>query len=339
MADHSLALNPMPAGVGADDTPVGMHWPVGDRLRLPVGEARRFIVSVDTEEEFDWGRPFDRGSNRTSSIAALTAATKRFNTSGVKPVFLCDWPVVTNSRSSVILRELAQSATCEIGAHLHPWVNPPHEEAVNTRNSFTGNLPQSLQWEKLCALTQALTDLTGRSPIVFRAGRYGLGTHTHKMLAALGYRFDVSIRSGFDYSNEAGPNFTGYPHWAWKTPEDLIEIPLSATVTGALRKLPFIKLPGMSRLNLQARVPLTPEGVPIKKALAAIRQLHAEGCEIFSLSFHSPTLVPGHTSYVRNQADLDQFWRWWDEVLACFAQLGVLPSTHAELLPLLGDAR
>jgi hypothetical protein len=57
-----------------------------------------------------------------------------------------------------------------------------------------------------------------------------------------------------------------------------------------------------------------------------------DGTEIFSLSFHSPSLVPGHTPYVRDQNDLAGFWRWWDGVLNRFARHGISAADPLELI-------
>ncbi len=324
------------------DTNVSAHGPVvpiGERLHLPPGAQKRFVVSVDTEEEFDWHAPFNRGSNTSTTIAAMPGVTERFNAAGVKPVFLCDWPVIDSLESGTIMRDLARSGMCEIGTHLHPWVNPPHEEVVNRHNSFTGNLSEPLQWQKLKLLTERIEDVIGTRPIVYRAGRYGIGPKTYDMLAKLGYQFDVSVRAHFDYTPEDGPDFSHYPCWPWRTAEGLISLPLSTAQTGLLRHrktLPnwSILRGAAGKLGVQNRIPLTPEGTPVEEALTAIDRLHRDGIEVFSLSFHSPTVTPGNTDYVKNADDLTLFWAWWDAVLNRFAALGVLPATHADLADL-----
>ena len=105
---------------------------------------------------------------------------------------------------------------------------------------------------------------------------------------------------------------------------------------------PLGRWPGLARSNrlrgplarsrLLNRIPLTPEGVPVKEAKEAISRLLDSGQKLFSLSFHTPTVVPGHTPYVRDGADLRAFWGWWDEVLDLFAAHGVLPARPADIL-------
>ncbi len=322
----------------------GAQAPVGERLWLPANAKPRFIVSVDTEEEFDWSRPFERDQAATQSIARMPDLTQRFSERGVKPVFLCVYPVVDRPESRDIMAALAQQGLCEIGAHLHPWVTPPFDEELSSANSFTGNLPAALQRAKLVNLTKKIHETTGTRPIVYRAGRYGIAAATFPLLVELGYKVDASTRPLFDYSDEDGPDFRRLPLWAWRTAEGALEVPLTATRIGPFRQMKRLPVTGaianaLSRLHLMMRVPLTPEGIPLNEALEAIRILHGEGQEIFSLSFHSPSAAIGYTPYVRDEADLKRFWEWWTGVINLFEKLGVESATYGEIVPLLEEGR
>lgn len=313
----------------------------GARLRPSADFGRRFIIFADAEEEFDWSAQFQREATSTSAIAALPETTHRFNDAGATPVYLCDYPVVANAASAAIMREMASTGACDIGTQLHPWVNPPFDEAVSDVNSFTGNLPVELQRQKLANLTRQIEHATGVRPTVYRAGRYGLGEQTMALLAEQGYRMDVSVRALFDYHAQGGPDFSDCPAWPWKTPEGIIELPLTAGWTGVLRNIPaiykYLPLHGTyARTGLLSRVPLTPEGTPIKAALEAIAVLDGEGIDIFSLSFHTPSVVPGFTPYVRNEAELAVFWNWWDDVFNEFSRRRIAPVCYAELIEELG---
>jgi hypothetical protein len=54
----------------------------------------------------------------------------------------------------------------------------------------------------------------------------------------------------------------------------------------------------LARTGLVDRVTLTPEGISLAQMKALTRALLARGERIFVLSFHSPSLEPGHTPYV-----------------------------------------
>src|SRR3546814_3702835 len=118
----------------------------------------------------------------------------------------------------------------------HPWVTPPHDEEVNARNSYTGNLPADLQRAKMIALRDAIRDRFGIQPTAYRAGRYGLGPNTAAMLAELGFRCDTSVRSGFDYRAGHGPDYRDaplHPWWVRTGQGAVLEIPVT-TVFGGL---------------------------------------------------------------------------------------------------------
>jgi len=165
------------------------------------------------------------------------------------------------------------------------------------------------------------------------------------MLARHGYRLDSSMRPGFDYRAEGGADFTAVRGDAWRE-AGLIALPLTTVFTGGLRgygarlharlgAIPYAR--GVfARARLLSRVPLTPEGVPVAEALEAIAVALGEGAAVLNFAFHSPSLVPGHTPYVRDAADLARFWRWWDRVLAELDRRGVTSASLAELLAAAG---
>ena len=313
------------------------------RIALPDSLGRRFVIFADAEEEFDWKGPFRREATSTEAIDALPHANRFFTDRNCIPTYLVDWPVVANPDSAAAMRAMADDGACDIGTQLHPWVNPPFDEAITRENSYAGNLPIALERAKLQTLTDKILQETGVRPAVYRAGRYGIGANTAALLAEAGYRLDVSVRATFDYRTQGGPDFSQHPVWPWSVGHGVYEVPLTATTTGLLRdKLrvqDYAPARGMlARLGLFDRVPLTPEGVRLHDALIAIRQLLDSGHQLFSLSFHTPTVVPGHTPYVRNAADLKKFWLWWDGVFSLFAQHNVAPIRSGEIIAALDAA-
>lgn len=319
------------------------------RLRFGTDQPPIYLVTVDTEEDFDWNAPFSRTGYRLDSVKALDAAQHFFRSRQVRPIYLADWPVVHDPAARERLLAAAEGGGAEIGAQLHPWVTPPHTEEVSRSNSFAGNLPPELEAAKLAALTHAITKYFGHSPRIYRAGRYGVGPATHAALRQLGYDFDTSVRSGFDYRAAGGPDFRAMPPWPWRVgggvggddggdDGELIELPLSTIFTGGMGRLgrrlyhplarasPWLLGP-LARTRLLERTALTPEGVPAARACAAIDAAAALGLPVLTLSFHSPSLSPGNTPYVRSNLDLRNFYLWWDVVLAHLARRGFAAGT------------
>ncbi len=327
MSQHDPAEQP---GSVRLDLPPRANWYV----TLPESFGRRFMVFSDTEEEFDWSKPQRRESRSTTHMRAMPAAHRRLRDLGAHPIYLVDHPIVEDAAAVDALAPLREAGECGIGTHLHPWVNPPLEEEVNGVNSFAGNLPPALERAKLGLLTDAIEAAFKHRPIIYRAGRYGIGPNTGAILRDLGYKIDVSVRAAFDYSDEQGPNFSAFntkPYRIGGGP--MLEVPLSTAYLGPLGvlgqalypltgKIPFAR-GGLARTGLLNRVALTPEGTPVDEALSAVERLLDEGSRIISISFHSPSIEPGHTPFVRSEADLRVFYGWWEAVLGLLARRGV----------------
>lgn len=314
-----------------------------DLVHLRPDEAPRFWVTVDTEEDFDWAAPFARTGYRLDSVPALADCQTWFEAAGVKPIYLVDWPIVADDRASAILGEARAAGRCEIGAQLHPWVTPPHDEEVTERNSYTGNLPPNLQRAKMTALRDAIAGRFGAAPTVYRAGRYGLGPDSAAMLADLGFRCDTSVRSGFDYRPGHGPDYRAmplHPWWVESGGARVLEMPVTTVFGGLLgragswlyHRTSSNSHAALARLGLAERIALTPEGIPADRACQAIDIAIDARLPVLNFSFHSPSLQPGNTPYVRTAADLADFYRWWDVVLAHLTKRGVAPTTAADIL-------
>ncbi|WP_033921660.1 polysaccharide deacetylase family protein [Sphingomonas sp. 37zxx] len=315
-----------------------------DRFAWPSDFGTRFAVCIDTEEEFDWDSPLSRDSCGVSAIDALPDMHRWFAARGVPLTYLVDHPVATTPSSIAVLRQLMADGVTTIGTHLHPWVTPPFDEIVSPETSFAGNLDPALEGAKLDVIGAAITQAFGVKPQIYRAGRYGLGPRSLGLLAKRGYRIDSSMRSGYCYTGQGGPDFRAIDNHAFRCgPEGaMVQLPLTTIYTGmlagggarlhdALGRVP--KGRGLaSRLGLLDRVALTPEEMPLDAALTAIRAALDQGLTLLNFSFHSPTIVPGHTPYVRNARDLAAFYAWWEGVLALLSARGVRPASGHALL-------
>ena len=313
-------------------------------VRFPSDWRPRYLIFVDTEEEFDWSKPRRRDSTSVEAVKALPDIHELMTGFGARPAYLVDYPVTANDEAVDVLSGFKADGTATIGAQLHPWVNPPFVEAVSAANSFPGNLPRTLERSKIGALTEAIADRFGDRPVVYRAGRYGVGPNTEALLDEAGYKLDVSVRPYFDYRPEGGPNFRKIaPLPYWTGPERrLLELPLSSTFTGGLRgfgesafrlaeKVPHLN--GLlSRGRLLSRIALTPEGIPAREAVEAVEHLIEANTPIISISFHSPSVEPGNTPYVRDEADLKAFFAWFDSVLGKLRELGAEPIGVEEFI-------
>lgn len=312
---------------------------------LPPGPPLLQVV-VDTEEEFDWHAPFDRTQVAVTAIGAQHLAQALYAPYGLVPTYVVDYPVATTPEAAGALQQFHTAGQCLIGTHLHPWVNPPHDELVSTFNSYAGNLDPALERAKLTVLTDAIATSFGVRPTMYKAGRYGLGPATSAALQALGYTIDLSVVPHTAYTDDGGPDFREFPDRAYWADGSILEIPLATGFHGALARSGAglyerlqsangqrLRLPGIaSRLGLLERTTLTPEGVDFPTQKRLIEAMLRQGHRLFTMTYHSPSLAAGHTPYVRSAADLSAFLDRIRRLLAYFfGTLGGAATTPLEI--------
>ncbi len=319
-----------------------------DFVKIDPLSSPTLIVVIDTEEEFDWSKDFSRDQTSVRAMRSIHRVQDVFDEYGITPIYMVDYPVASQPDGYRPLQEIHASGHCLIGSHLHPWVNPPFEESVTRRFSFPGNLPRSLEAEKLRVLTETITERFGVPPTVYKAGRYGVGPHTADILEDQGYKVDLSVCPGMDYAGEGGPdfsNFSAWPYW-FGSGRRMLEIPLTAGFSGRLRRwgrilherasrpaFASLRAPGvLARLGLLDKTWLSPEGFKNSEHQALVRDSYRDGLRVFSYAFHSPSVEPGHTPYVRSQADLEKFLSRCRRFFEFFmGEFGGKPSTPLEL--------
>jgi hypothetical protein len=325
-------------------------------IHLPRQTRPILSVVVHTEEEFDWSKPHDRGATTVEHMRYIDRAQGVFDEHGIVPNYVIDYPIASQDAAIRPLKSYADAGRALIGAHLHPWVSPPHVEEVNARNSYPGNLPRELESEKLSRLTEKIAESFGTRPQTYLAGRYGFGVNTAAILEDLGYRVDISPAVPIDFSADGGPDYSGYtsePYW-FGTSRKLLGLPGTGGYVGWLRAggTPVYELvtsSGMkrlraagafARLRLMERIRLSPEDYNDPEMRRLTRALLADGIRVFVFSFHSPSVMPGGTPYVRNQADLDRFLDKCRRYFAFFMQeLGGIAMTPLQLMDAIRENR
>lgn len=297
------------------------------------------ILLVDTEG--DHWLPVPRDTS-VENIHNLPRFQERCDRLGVPVTYLATYGVVSTPWAADILRELQASGHSEIGGHLHPWDTPPMQPVFDSRHTMTKNLPEAVQRAKVAILTQRIEEEVGTKPVSFRAGRYGLGRETVKILIDLGYRFDCSVTPWMSWSDtDDGPDFTGAPLSPYRLdgttdPREpaigggLLEIPISSGYSrwpfdkahaahhalrdGWLR--PFRTAGLAARLGILTRLSLNPEFNSSRGMIRLARILVAHGVPHLSVSLHSPSLQAGLTPYSQSSADVERLYRTLDQFCA-----------------------
>jgi hypothetical protein len=305
-------------------------------------------VVIDTEAEFDWAKPFAANLTQVSAISAVYSAQAIFDRYGLRPVYLIDYPIADQAGSVAVLRPIVARGAAVIGAHLHPWTNPPHDGPIDRRLSFPGNLPAAAEAAKLDVLLAKIEQNFGERPAFYKAGRYGMGPNTARLIADRGALVDFSLMPETDLRREHGPDYRAVAAYPYRVADlDLLALPMTRAHVGPLSRKwelhGWLDTQAATLLRARAllvrsalleRLTLTPEGVDARLQVVLLKTLLRRGHRMFVLHFHSPSLAPGHTPYVRTPADQIEFLARIDTVCRWFfEELGGMPGRPNDLLP------
>lgn len=316
----------------------------GQRAEFTSDFGQRVLLTVDTEEEFDWDGPFTRDQHSLDHTAQLDRFQRFCEGLDAHPVYLVDWPITKDQRAVDVIGDAVKRAKADVGIQLHPWVNPPFDEEVSARNSYAGSLPADLEAAKFKALRDRIEQVFGTKPQIYRAGRYGLGPNSAEILKANDVAIDTSVRTLFDYTSQHGPNYANHPltpYWA-DDEKRILELPVTSVYWGVLRQLGTQLQPlqrhlptlyaGFSKFGLLERIALTPEGVTAEEAIRGIDIALDDGLPLLVLSFHSPSLAPAFTPYVKSEAEVEALYDWFRQIYAYLGRRGVRSTSVKEIL-------
>jgi hypothetical protein len=320
---------------------------------LPAKTRPQLFVIVDTEEEFDWSAPFSRSAVGVTAIQEVGRLQRVLTPYGVAPTYVIDYPVATTPSSVARLGEYAVRGECHIGAHMHPWVNPPYVEELTRSTSYACNLGYDLEHDKIAQLRGAIVEHLGVVPRVYKAGRYGFGQTTAEILESIGFDVDASVNPHMDFRADGGPSFEDFsaePSFFGKR-RRLLELPCTMGFVGAARRMgpslhraastrwlePLRAVGVLARSGALNKVMLSPEGNTYAEMQALTDALHQDGVRTFSLTLHSPSLKPGCTPYASSIAERDALVGAIDKYCDYFfGKLGGVPGTPAGLFDQLG---
>jgi hypothetical protein len=309
----------------------------------------KLVITVDTEEDL-WAE-YRREGNPVENIGALPMFQELAGRYGAIPTYLVNWAVTDGAASSRTLRSLVERGDCEIGMHCHPWNTPPFEEPLDPYHSMLCSLPAALVARKLENLHARIVERVGVVPVTFRAGRWGFSESVGRSLQKLGYAIDTSVSPGVDWTEDHGPDYTNAPLASYRfDPSDyltpapsgpLLEVPatigfwqghhaLRLRIRKALLASPAargLRLPGiLDRARLLNFGWLSPEPSDAASMIRIARRALRNGARTLNLCFHSTSLVPGLSPFVRTSADLADFLQRIEVFLRFAAESGIVFS-------------
>jgi hypothetical protein len=291
----------------------------------------KLVVTIDVEEEQKWGT-FKSKGNTTKHLENIDRLQELFEKYKIKPTYLLNYEALQNKKAVAKFKKYLKEEKCEIGAHMHPWANPPYKEKICERNTFACNLPAKLVEAKLKTLTAKIKKTFGVKPLTFKSGRYGFDENQAKILKKLGYKVDTSVVPFWSFKRYQGPSFTEFPYKPYFlkltkiTQEDnkskLLEIP--STVGFNIRSFELANklyntnskiLKILVRVNIIKRIKLTPEydfSAHDMKQLSMI--FLRKKVPVLHMEFHSENIMPGFIGHVSTTEDLEKFYAKLEDV-------------------------
>ncbi|HAG92801.1 MAG: WalW protein [Pseudomonadales bacterium] len=280
-----------------------------------------FVLSVDTEEEFDWEGGFPQENCSVDNIRYLPEFHQFCESLNIRPTYMVDYPVASTAESAAIIKDILARGNAEVGAHLHPWCTPPIEGPNTERESHVINLPAKLIRRKLEVLLAAIEDNIGVRPTVFRTGRWGIDGKVLQILIDYGFKVDSSVypyysnqyfscRDACDqpyWPNLAKPNYPG-------TQRKIFELPITSGFNRP--DFPFwekvharISSPGLQTVRLVGlawhtqmlrKLFLSPELTTAGDMIALVKAAIASGSPVIHMFLHSSTLLEKPGEYNQN---------------------------------------
>jgi len=274
-----------------------------------------FILTVDTEEEWDWAGPFPNENFSVKNIYELPAFQNFCQELGIKPTYFVDYAVANDPNAVSIIKSF-NNTNIEIGAHLHPWANPPFFNETSEESSHVINLPLQHFEQKLDMLIEKLSIEFNCTPKSFRTGRWGINGEILNILYRKGINTDSSVYPLYKSDFFSCEQATSSPFWPdfndtnkQGVQREVFEIPVTVSFNRSnnilcqnIHKLFARKLFSWLRLNgilwhtkLLRKLYLSPELCSGKHMEMLIDTQLNKGQDVFHMYLHSSSLLENVT--------------------------------------------
>lgn len=212
----------------------------------------KLIITVDTEADSQHKRETDINLENIKYLPRFQSLCEKY---GYKPTYLVTYEVADDMNAVKLLKSWQDADKAEIGAHLHPWTNPPFikdREWEAKAHRYPHELDDKELKDKLTSLTAVIEGNFGKRPTSFRAGRWGSDGRVIKALGELGYIADCSVTPKVSWQKVKGdPSKSGGPDYRlapvkpyeastkniWEPGSSgILEVPMTIVFTGILKK-------------------------------------------------------------------------------------------------------
>jgi hypothetical protein len=298
----------------------------------------KVIITVDTEADDQWS---GSGTVETRNLDYIPRFQRLCEEFGLPPTYLCTYEVVADDTFGKTLKHYQDGGHAEIGAHLHPWTNPPFSDPTATRiarceyPSYPSELPLATFCAKLATLTELIRTRTGTAPTSYRAGRWGFSAEHIDALLDAGYVVDCSVTPLIDRSTYKGvagfgPDFRTAPVAPYMLDakdicrpgaSKLLEVPVTIVYThpvmrnSALARRAYDRAEGFRARGLLNRaLHLSPSWFRPYPQMNArrLRQVHDVAAKlelpVIEMMLHSSELMPGGSRSYKTADSIERLY-------------------------------
>ncbi|MDE2630852.1 MAG: hypothetical protein KGM97_07665, partial [Alphaproteobacteria bacterium] len=203
----------------------------------------------------------------------------------------------------------------ELGTHLHGEFAEPGAFEPDATSVFQCHYDRETERRKLEYLTKLFRSSFGRQPRSFRAGRFGIGGHSLRLLQDLGYIVDSSVTPNMDWSGAGAPEASfrqapTQPYWpVLDNPERaseqagaLLEVPVTIRPS-RLAGIPLIggwaepRWLRPTRGSVSGLVDVAREEIGDARSAGTGRPI------VLNCMFHNVEVIPGASPYAKNEAE------------------------------------
>jgi hypothetical protein len=298
-----------------------------------------FTMTVDTEEEWDWGSGWPASGMSVTNVKNLPRLQRLCSHHGVAPTYFVNRAVLDDSEALQTVLGLGRCGRHEIGMHIHPWNTPPLRNGgpVTVRDTFLHNLDEQLIEDKLAAVYERF-EQNGLKPTSFRGGRYSSGGKIHEFLQSRGFLVDSSVVPFSTWEDAGAPDYRSRDVFPVRLPargssRAMWEIPLTMGFTRRpfrlwarcyqlierswLRKLRLIGL--ADRVGLIRKVWLNFEDTPADAMMTFLHKLRWMNLPCICFTVHSSSLMAGKNAYTPTANDEERIFSAIERVLGTVA--------------------
>lgn len=278
----------------------------------------KFIITVDTEADNQWKIPSKLSVNNLKYIPRFQSLCENYN---LPVTYLVTHEVASSKFAKKLFLPWVKKATCEIGAHLHPWsYNKKMSDVIDSHP-----YPYEYNFKDLQIMIENLTFLIKNTfnvkPVSYRAGRYGICSNQIRILSNLGYKIDTSVTPNIRWQNSnekrnemiLPPNFMGFKSDIYNiNSEDIskegdsgiMEIPITTLKTPQFyRRLKKI----IKKQNYYIQFRITPE-TSFRDLKKIIIKSIGKDKEYIMLFLHSSELMAGGSPYFKTKSSIEKMY-------------------------------